>query len=358
MVPNAFGPHEWSPAVLVEESTRVYQYHARKAGTFTSAEEGGAARVTNATFTDLLTFLQASTPAGQVDVCKTDGGSYFRLGSNPTLPVTWTGEGDASGSGYVSTAADIVRRLVTTRGPAPLTDPTDLDTSAFSQLNTDNSSPVRLWLDRSTKISEAVRLALASVGAVGWTKRGSGLLTVKRFAGASGSPVLSIDERHIASIATASGYDGPVYRVALDFRRIPQPMTVDQMAVAVVGASAQVLLASEFRTATRDDAATKGKHPRARELAYQTALTTKAAALAEAQRVLDILKGEGRPWTITLRRPTLALDRMDLVSVSLTDLDARGRDLQRLGFGSGRLMVVLGYVETESSDSAVLTAWG
>ncbi|HNU82208.1 MAG TPA: hypothetical protein PKO05_02085, partial [Thermoanaerobaculia bacterium] len=104
--------------------TQIYECAAHRVYSVASVAEGGLSLgAVGTAYTDLLTFLAGSTTAGSWDSCITATGAWIRLGSMPSLPVTWTGEGETDGVNRWRTVGQIVRRIVTTRGRDPLTDP-------------------------------------------------------------------------------------------------------------------------------------------------------------------------------------------------------------------------------------------
>jgi hypothetical protein len=341
--PWAGGKVWHAPAKLIHVADRTYQIHL--ATTHTDAPtvyEGGSAITAGTTYTDFKTFAAATTTAAQVDVLRTANGTYVRLGSNPSKPVTVVFKGDASGSGYVSDAASLVKRIVTTLPPYPLVDPDDIDSGSFTALTADNGAEVGVWIDSEQPILQPVNELLASVGALGWFTAG-GLFKVKRFEGVSGSSVTTFDERSIVSVDAAVS-SLPAWTVKLGFQRVYHVLDVSQFTGSVVGTNAQKLLEVPYRYAIRRNEATLTAHRRAEVRVEESLLTTRADAEAEAERRLGILDAdpdEPRGWRVEVWNSGIEVDFLDVVTLSYRDLDGDGIEQERFGWADGKDALVM-----------------
>ena len=357
--PNVFGAVEGASPVLVYGPTQIYQVHAANCSAIDAVREGGNSITAGTAYTNLLTFLAATTTAGQFDSLITAGGTYIRLGTNPAKPITVDVRGDSSGSGYVSTAGAIVRRIVTTRGLSPLTDPTDLDTTSFSDLDTANSAVCGHFVacDADESIRQTVEALLGSVGAVAYFSRATRKLTVKRFEAVSGSAAVTLDENDVAKLEPLS-VELPAWKVTVRYRRNWTPLTGDQMAGAIVGTSTEQFYREEWRSVTVTNPAVKTRHARAREITVDSDLTTAAAASAEASRLLTLFGTEHRSLRVVSTSSAAQLDRFGLVTVKYSDLTIKGASQTRLSLGaSGLLFRVLGVAGSQADGTETLTVW-
>jgi hypothetical protein len=355
VLPDGFGLVEDASPVLVYEPTRIYQVHSRNASAISDVSEGGGAVTFGSAYTDWQAFLLATTTAARYDALICTDGTFIRLGSNPTKPISVTFTGDATGSGYISTAADITRRIVTTRGGSPLTDPGDLNTTSFSDLNTANSSVIGLYFTSETSIEAAINRALASVGAVAWFGRADRKFRVKRFAGASGPAVITLTETDIISIEPIEP-EQPLWEEVLLYRHNYSVLTQDQLASGAITTARQAFLEKDARRLRRLSEATRRRHKYARSEVIDTYLTTEAAAITEADRRLALFSGTPRAYRIEARLTALQLDRMDIVAVDLKDLSASGAEQNRLDL-TGVNFVVLANGERSTESKATLTVW-
>jgi len=360
--PAAFGKREAVEPVLVYAPTRIYQVADTAVSSIVGVSTGGNAITFGAAYTTLASFLAGSASSGHYDTLIYSGGSFVRLGSNPDKPVTVSLLGDASGSGYVSTAADVARRIVTARGRSPLADPAGLDTSSFSDLNTANSSAVGFYAraGESVSLRDALAFVLGSVGAVAWRRRASGLFAVKRFEGVAGSPVAVVTERQIRR---RNGFEPvsvelPVWSVTVRYRPCDRVLSVDERAAAIVGTSTEAFFAERWRSVTRIDPQTLAEEPRAREVVVETGLTTDAAAAAEAVRLLAWMKAPRRAWKVAADVSAATLDRFDVVTLRVLDRNARGEEIGRFGLGEGADFVCLACGGSQADGLESLVLWG
>lgn len=355
VLPDAFGFVEDADPVLVYEPTRIYQCHSRQAGGSFTVSEGGATITAGTAYTDLLLFLLATTTAAQRDTLICQDGTFIRLGSNPSKPISVTFNGDATGSGFVSTAADIVRRVITTRGKDPLVDPTDLATATYTALNTANSAVCGRYYTEEVSIQDVVRDFLGSVGAVGWFGREDRLHRVKRFAGASGSSVATLTERENLSIEVLDT-EPPAWEEVLTYRRNPSVMTVDQMAAGTISTDRQAFLEQPVRKIRRTSAATKREHKYARTDTVNTCLTAEADAILEADRRLALFSGDlPRAFRLECSLVGLSIERMDVVTLTYHDLATSGEDQIRLDLDELDFVVLA--IGERPDGRSVLTVW-
>jgi hypothetical protein len=355
VLPDAYGFVEDANPVLVYEPTRIYQCHSRQAGGSFTVSEGGATITAGTAYTDLLVFLLATTTAAQADNLICQDGTFIRLGSNPSKPISVTFNGDATGSGYVSTAADIVRRVITTRGKDPIADPAGLATSHYSALNTANSAVCGRYYTDEVTVADVVRHFLGSVGAVGWFGREDRLHRVKRFAGATGTTVAHLTEREIISLEPLDA-DQPVWEQVLTYRRNPSVMTIDQMAAGIVSTDRQAFLEKASRKIRRTSARTQREHKYSRTDTAETCLTAEADAIVETDRRLALFSGVGRAYRLECSLVGLSIKRMDIVTITYMDLSPLGEDQVRLDLEAVDF-VVLGVGERAADGRSIVTIW-
>jgi hypothetical protein len=354
VLPDAFGYVEDADPVLVYEPTRIYQCHSRQSGGSFTVSEGGATIPAGTAYTDLLAFLRATSTAATVDTLNCTDGTYIRLGSNPAKPVSVTFQGDATGAGYVSTAADIVRRVITTRGMTPLADPTDLDTDSYAALNGANSAVLGRYYTQEVTILEVARHFLESVGAVGWFGRTTRKHRVRRFGGVNGAPIKTLTERQIISIEPLDV--APLaWEEVLTYRRNYSVLSVDQMAAGTISTARQAFLSEAARKVTRTNRANQVRSKYARSDSVETVLSTEADAIAETLRRLALFGQKHRAFRLECSLEGLELDRMDEVTIDLIDLTSRGEEQTRLGLPL--VFVVLANGERNAEGKSTLTIW-
>lgn len=347
--------------------TQIYECAAHRVYSVASVAEGGLTLgAVGTAYTDLLTFLAGSTTAGSWDSCITATGAWIRLGSMPSLPVTWTGEGETDGVNRWRTVGSIVRRIVTTRGREPLADPADLDTASFTALDTAQRDVVGLWAPAGAErtVREALEALLGSAGAVAFATRGGGVLRVQRLEAPSGTPDWELDERQIVSLEPVP-LELPVWEVELKWRPNHRPLSTAEMAGAIIGTASEALLSRPFRSDRYTDSAVLTRHPRARSLTVETLFysspagssSATGARSAEGARLLALYGAEHQAYRVTIPADIPA-DRFDVVRVAFRDLDRHGRQRERLGLGSGADFLVLGLSVSAADGVQTLTVWG
>jgi len=351
----AYGRCESVPGILVHLPTDIYLVAGNECSALQGVYEGGNGVALDTSYTDLVAFLSATTGDGLYDVLIYENGVYVRFGSPTTLPVTFDLYGDATGSGYVETSAQIARRMLTTLGPEPLVDPDDLDTATFTALDSANSAPCGVYCYSDEMISDKVAFVLGSVGASGRVDSETGQFAVYRFGGVTGSAVAAIDERHIITIEPLA-VDPPYWAVSLGYRQQYKTLSLEEIAGIVTDQDDPIVfrLQHEEFTARVEDTNVLNRHKRAGVYYRSTGLALEEDAIAEAQRLLLLVKGAARAYKIDVMQ--LAVDQVvegEIITISLSD----GVGEQRLGLGAGQDFLLLGLAKVPDEGIAELKAW-
>lgn len=375
-LPDVFGQREGFVPVLVDEQRLIYQVHSGSVYETTQVLVGGTVIAYDAapgtTYTSMATFLAATTTAGFYERLVTQYGTWIRLGTAPNKPVTMTIKGDNTGgtgygdaSTYRTTAGAITRYIICNRGSQPLTDPTDLDTAAFTALDTANSAVCGAACYDEVTVAEVVSFLLRSIGAVGWFARGTGDFTALVFAGTASKTTVAdftgddIEEGTLEAVGTGS----PAWGVDLRFRRNDLVHSSTDIAVAVVTASPPPatanwrFLLSEWRTTSPRNAATRAVYNGAVVISLDTALQTYAAASVEASRLLGLYDQQGQCFRAFFSDLAVQIDRMDFVTLALVDGDEYNLEQARVGTSSAAIFVVLAIEDDAESGGTWLTLY-
>jgi hypothetical protein len=177
--PLAYGEIFNFRAIPVNTSTRTYQLHDGIINSVVNVYDSGVELVkdtsigTAGDFANSTLLLAASIASSKYATCLAEG--YIRLSSDPAGEVTVNFTGDKTGGTYVSSVSDIVNRIALRMGFSA----SELETSAFTALNTANNTAVGIAISDERNASDVVSEVLNSIGAFGTQKR-SGLLTVGR----------------------------------------------------------------------------------------------------------------------------------------------------------------------------------
>ena len=148
----------------------------------------GVALTAGSDYADYAALAAATVAGGSYATCLAEG--LVRVGGVPDGPLTFDVKGDDTGGTYVTTAADIIERLVTTQGDFTSG---ELDTTAFSQLNTDQGGTLGLLIRDGREIGAVLDEIMATVGGW-WTIDADGKLTVERLALGTSTKPLTLDD--------------------------------------------------------------------------------------------------------------------------------------------------------------------
>jgi len=360
---DVWGARFGVPPILVDATTRVYQVHSGPINAIVGVYEGGSALTLDpspgTTYTSLTTFLGATTAASNYEVCSTTYGSWIRLGSNPTKPITIDIQGDKSGGTYRSKPSDIWRYIVCNRGPQPLTDPTDLDTAAFTTAATDVTAAVGIDYASDATIAEIGNFLLAGAGISSWFERDGGLLTVKRFTGvAAETAILDLTEQDI-ELGTFEPLDAgaPIWAVDLAWKKNSLVHSTTDIAAAVVGTARWPFLLQEWRIVGANDPSVRETYKGARKMAFETGFGLWAAASAEANRRLALYANPPQAFRGFFRERATQLDRFDAVTLHFRDLDRYGVQQSRFQTSDTAKFIVLAAEDDTAKGGTWLTLY-
>jgi len=360
VLPDVFGRVECFEPVLVDEARRIYQVHSGKVNAISACYEGGSALTLGTGYTATATFFAASTTAAKYDTLNVNGGCWIRLGSNPTKPITVDVQGDKYGGTYRSTAGTIVRLLATTRGKQPLTDPDEIDTTAFSDLDTANSSVLGYATREQVQVLDVCNFLLRSIGAEGWFARSDGKLTVARFEGsaAAGTPTYTITEKDVAEGSLeALTCDPPTESVEIKYRRNYRKHSVSDLVSGVTTTSRGRWLQRDWDRKAALRYGVGRVYKDAQKIRIDTGFTTAANARTEAKRLATIFDGKSKAFRMRLRDRFGALDVFDPVYFHYQGRDKTGDKQALFGTSASSKWIVLGVEEMPDSNEIQVVIW-
>lgn len=299
--------------------------------------------------TDLVALQSVSIGTGEYAVCLSLG--LFRLGSTPAGEITADCRGDASGDGYVCTAADIAARILTTKGGLSSE---DLIADSFSELAGTAPYELGVYIDSEISIPAVLDMVLDSIG--GWYSiTRLGRVLAGRFGLPSGDPVAEYDPSFwlADSFQKMPPHDEggglPVWRVTMEYGRNWTVQSGKPVGTTEFRRSRRAWLEAEYRKVSAEDETVKTAHLRAPELTFTSLLGLRADAEAEAERRLAI-------YFVRRDRFELTVPSAEAVHVSLGDTVRLTTD--RLGLQAGKLFVVLGISENYTENETGLTVYG
>ncbi len=372
--PLTFGTAKNVPALLIDPAALVYQVHDGSIEDVTDVRDKGVSLVDNGDTTDVYS---SAPPAGKY---KTDLASgVFRLGSSPDGLITADVRGDNSGS-YASTTAQVARRIVTQRlAGDSLTDPDDLDTGSFAQLNLDVPGPAGVFVGAIIDLGRLLDDLLGGVGAY-WLFTRTGIFQVAQLkaptpaiarltltAVLAGADYGSLDfagddELDGTALATINAASGdvlaprgiarsndprPSHRRQLEYRRMWRVQSPDELAGGVSDADV-ALYSREVRRVSATAEVVKTKFKLARDVAVRSHLDVAADATIEVVRQQNLFGTRRDVYRVTV--PGILFDRWLGEIVTLTST--------RFSLSEGQDFVIIGIDENANRDEATLTLWG
>lgn len=363
LLPDVWGARFGVPPVLVDATKHIYQMHSGPIQGIVGIFEGGSEISIDPIFpnsVDYWVLVAASTPApGTYLWASTPYGSYFRLGSAPSLPITVDLQGDKSGGVYRSTAADIVRYIVCNRGPQPLVDPTGLDTASFDALATAAPQAVGMDYDSETPIIDVINFLLNSVGAPAWFKRDGGKMKVARFSGVLAlTSEMTLDETDI-EMSTLEPLDAgsPIWAVDIGWKKNSLVHSTSDIAGAVIGTPRNAFLLKEWRIVGDDNILIRERYPGARKMTLETGLGLWVDARAEASRKLVLFSEVPQAFKMFTKERLTQLDRFDCVVFYIQDKTAAGPMQYRLSTTATSKFIVLSIADDTAKGGTMLTLY-
>jgi hypothetical protein len=213
----------------------------------------------------------------------------FQLHDAPAGVVTASVRGAAAG-GYVDTAAQLVKRLLTSYGKTSdrFNDP-DLDLVNIAAFDVSHQQPLGLHSTARQNVLAACQMLLSSVGAQLVMSRLGLARLIKVALPGAGAPVVIRPEHMVDRTLQPAARTDVVGAVKLGFARA---WTVqDAGTLANLPEVHKTLFAEEWLSTTKTDQATLATYRlNAEPVQVDTMLLTRADADAEAQRRLDLWK--------------------------------------------------------------------
>jgi len=351
--PLTYGQVRQRPAILVDPNAPgalIYQIHDRALQAVQTVFDSGTALTLGTDYT--------------VDLAR----GYLSLLHSPAGAITVDAQGDNVGAGgYVSTPADIVRRIATRHGG--LTDPGQINTLSFTHANAaDPYARGYACDDSTTSIATALNDILRPLGR--WVFDRLGLLFVTIFAPPA-SATATFTEDSLAKDAAGGTHinrlptPDPSLRQRIGYHRIWLTQPPANLSASVSDADKQIFGAPYSFSATGEDLSVLTGYPLAKSIETLTLIdrSADAGAMSTLRQILfgqrqdiyqiELVGGVFQYWLSDTVQLTYREERPDLppgVRRTRWDLTAR-------------LFVVIGIAEEVASvpgasDKITLTLWG
>lgn len=303
--PLLYGKAYKIPAPMVNTSRLIVQVSDRALVSVEAVYDGGDALTAGATYADQAAMEATAPSAGQYRAWL--AGGMIRLGSAPVYGITVDATGD---SGANSTPAQLLKTLALARG----WDSGDISSADVTALDALSTAVCGVWINDNRSTLDAMDLVARSAGAVYWVDR-LGDLRMAQLALPSGDGVDVLATWKAVSLTQLmTGEDVPVETVRIRYAHYAATQNRSELAGTVTDADAADL-SQEWRVATFTDTPSPNPHKRLLVTERDTALTAKADAEDEAERLHGL--------TAAPRRTHLAQGvQLTTASVLTIDLNA------------------------------------
>lgn len=339
--PLAYGaPPEVRP-VLLDSLNLVYQLHDRAIQAVLSVKDQGAVLTAAGDVADLY---GTTVSSGQYKTDLVHG--LIRLGTKPVGEVTASVQGDNVG-GYISSAADITRRILSRHGG--FADPAEIDIGAIARLNTANSAVCEYWAGTDPVNTDVViGEILNSVGAW-WTFSRAGLFRVQRLeTPATAVSVGTLTEREVlAGGIRKISCAPPTKRQRIGYQKIYTVQKKDALAASLTESQKQYL-SEEYRFASSSNDTLADQYLDAEDAESFTHLTTIADAQAEADRRQALYGTKREMFAVPLANGLFQYNVGEVWTLQVA----------RFGLSTGRPCVITGITENVVSEELTLEMWG
>ena len=323
--PLCFGEVFNIEPVLVDATNYVYQVHNGQIESVVAVYDGGVALTVTTDYTVDLT-------NGRID-----------LVAEPTGTITADVKGAKPSGSYKETAGDIIRHIVVDFGG--LTDPGDLDTASFTDINTANSSAVGVYVSYTTTILEVLDQIANSVGAYYGFNR-SGKFEVNRIELATGTAAAEFDSTNIIEI-TRMASAVPNYQVRVDYKKNYRTMTETEFGASITSAQRDYLV-REANVEIATDTNVQTPYPNSNPLIVPGLFAASSPASTEAARLLTVYKTQRDIYMIKVKTQPYTLKLNDVVKITFN----------RYNLTSGKLFRVITIVEDAAVNEVELELWG
>lgn len=280
----------------------------------------------------------------------------FRLGSSPVFIVTADVRGDndtIAGLSYPHTRAQVARRIATGRGLIRLSDPQQIDGTAYAELEQRQTETVGYFWNE--EITKAAALTEVMAGCLGWwTMRLDGRLAIGQLEDPAGTSAHLTLSYPADGNTTESRLDEPVMQDSAPPRRTTlmgwarnyTRMSADQIAGSVSQFESAIYQA-DTRFTTSDDLWVAAGYPTAQVVSVNGGFDEEAAAQREGDRQSRLLRTRREAFEI----PAVIDPFADVVGRVISIANCG-----RIGLGSSRNFFCFG-VSVNANQKPVLRLW-
>lgn len=341
--------------VLINATGLIYQVSCTSVLGIDAVRDGGTALTVDSDYATYALLAAASVASGHYATCKALG--LFKIGATPVYIITADVRGDndtLNGIAYPHTRAHIARRVATGRGSIKLSDPTEIDGTAFEYLEQRQTATLGYFWDG--EVTKAEALAEVMAGCLGWwTMRLNGTLAIGQLEDpANVAPLFSLSyptddgstESRVDEPAMTD-YQPPRRSTLMGWARNYTVMSRDQIAGAVAAATAAIYQQAT-RYTTSEDLWVAGGFPSAPIVMVNGGFESESAAQMEGDRQRRLLRGHRELFEI----PAVIDPFADVAGRVINIANA-----SRLGLGTSRNLFCVG-IAVNGNSKPILKLWG
>lgn len=353
--PDVWGQRFGCAPVVVDPVRNGYQVAGGGQVNAIASFAGGSAHTVDASAASYRAYIVAVPTTGHVLPYLPRG--LFKLGLQPTLPVSANVQGYSGGPlGYVNFSHTVVRDVVTRRGPK-LVDPTDLDTASFTAYAAANIGVMGVFLPNPTQRTIGSVLDFCVVNLSGWWgyRRASTQFRLELFAGPSVTPDHRYTQKHIVAIDPLPP-TAVIYKVVVRYRENNVVLDEGQVAAAVKSTPDWQNWTKQWLEEESSDDVLRAAYPGEASIpvTFDTGLQYAVDAKALADYLLALLKGKKEGWNTTV-----VSDGYEVTPGQTTTQEVvLQRDVDRLGQDGTKTYAVLGVADNRQQGTVVVTNWG
>jgi hypothetical protein len=311
--PRCFGYVRNISPPLVIPASLLYQVNDGSIQAITAVYDRGVPLTFNADYSTSAALLAATIPSGNYATSLALG--LFRLNNTPTGTITADVSGDNNG-GFVSTSANIVRRILAT---STVADPQGLYLPSFTSVNAAQAADIGFYVapDDTNTIADAISNIMGAVGGWGGFRR-SGQFEVGIFKTPAGAMPNALFDRtdvlQISREALPTALSPPPYRFRCAYQH---NWTVQTDVAGSVSASLRSFLAQADRYSDSTNLTVKTDHPFAHDRnPIPSYFNNQADAQAESDRLLALYQSKAALYRFTVGVQPFALDLGDIVNLT------------------------------------------
>lgn len=331
---------------MVNTTRLIYQVHTGgQVVAVNGVYDRGVLMTAGAAYTSQADMEANAPAAGQYRVWNDATlGCFIRVASNPTGTLT----ADVT-QGASRTVGQLFQAILTKAGLST----SDINTADITALDTEVNYEVGVYAgpDQDVSALQLLDELCASVGAWYGTDI-NGVFRIGRIALPTGTSLGTITALQIIKIERVASRDPgvgvPSWKVKLGWQKV---QTVQTDLAAGVGADRKALVAETYRRQEVSDESVKVANLLSPEIEFDTVLTDKANALAEANRRLTIYKARRDIYQVTVRVDAQLAPILDLGNIITLQIN-------RFGMNAGKKFLIIGVKSNMRGYLFDLTLWG